>query len=401
VSDALDCYWTNGCQYDFPVRFLYLEANEDWTNLNCTVPLTPTASSLPSTDSSSPPHTVAPCPNLPIVDHNDKPIPMPSPDIELPSSLPKACFAPETHMGQGSQCSLFMNSQLRAFSGYRQGLETCSIPGKWYMLQHPSLSIEVEGTNMTGPDSGPTHTRLSKITVSISPSDCDPVRRTYVAQRSLPLPSQLLPPPSPGADTSNPIPLVCGANGTVVTLLVPWLNTAIVIRQYANFLSITIKVPSQMAHESQGLCKGCPAQMYVNITQFNNQFLSRCLDAKNRATVGCYARGGVVQKKHLSEVTNNTYFDVCLFNMYKIATLDVLTMLSAVTDDAKTITTLPEAPSDSTTSTRLPTLSSSYGGTPTTSSDAQFFNSISLSRPLRSCTELVVLSAFFLFLFLR
>ena len=398
VSDAINCYWENRCYLAFSVDTLFLLANDDATRLNCTAEPEENPSE-PSEQTPLPP-TISPCPILPSVALTDKPVAMPSPDVNLPSGLPKACAAPETHtIGQWNQCSFFMDSQLRAFSSYRQGLETCSIPGKWYMLQHPSLSIEVEGTNMTGMDSSLTHTRLSKITVSISPNNCDPVRRTYVAQGSQPLSAQLTPPPS-SEDVLNPTRLMCDANGTVVTLLVPWLNTAIMIRQYAGFLSITIKVPSQIASESEGLCTGCPARMYINITRFNNQFPSRCSDAQSKAMRGCFVRGGVVEKKHLTEVTNNTYLDVCLFNMYKTGTLEVLTMLSAITDDAKTITELPELLSPSTPSTpsTRQSTSSSLHKTQTSSTTPSLD---SHSRMLNSCGKLVALLASLLFLLLR
>ncbi len=53
-----------------------------------------------------------------------------------------------------SHCSMFTYSHLRSFRGYRTGLETCTVPGEWYLLKHSAISVIVEseavpGTNLT------------------------------------------------------------------------------------------------------------------------------------------------------------------------------------------------------------------------------------------------------------
>ncbi len=382
--DAINCLFNNGCM-GFSV--IIIRISNDLQRLNCIEPPTPATQ-----------ENATVCPDLPVVEGTGPSMSMPSPHAVLSNDLPSACYAPASHLVSWNQCSLFMDSQLRAFSGYRQGLETCSIPGNWVLLEHPSLRIEVEGTNMTNIE-GATYTRLSKINVTINPSDCDPVAHTYVAQGSLPLSEQLLPPVE-NSGVSSAVQLTCDTNGTVVTLLVSWLSTAIVIRQYAGFLSITIKVPSQIASESKGLCTGCPFEKYINITQVYDQISSSCTDARSRAEVGCFVRGGVVNQDHLKVVRNNTYLDVCRFNLYKTGSIDVLTMISAITDDAKAITELPIAtlPSVSPSNTQSPSSSSTPATTQSLSKSA---NSVSGARGLYSCSELTILLFSSLFLLLR
>ncbi len=53
-----------------------------------------------------------------------------------------------------SHCSMFTYSHLRSFRGYRTGLETCTVPGEWYLLKHSAISVIVEseavpGSNLT------------------------------------------------------------------------------------------------------------------------------------------------------------------------------------------------------------------------------------------------------------
>ncbi len=67
------------------------------------------------------------------------------------SVLESADITPEPHSCRMDpapttmrQCSMFAYSHLRPFEGYRTGLETCTVPGKWYLINHPELSVIVE-----------------------------------------------------------------------------------------------------------------------------------------------------------------------------------------------------------------------------------------------------------------
>lgn len=364
VDAAFSCYVANqeACDANNQVPFLIGQASDSFVELDCvnagqtdTAPTTVTSSQNPSVQPMS-------CPSVPDVYNVNPSVTMNRPKIEPPSDLPTLCSMPPSPSHAMRQCSLFMDSQLRAFSGYRRGLEACSIPGTWYLLNHRSMSIEVEGTNL---EPGSDHTRLTKINVTFNANSCNNVVRSYVAEVSSPLPSDFIPPFdnfTSSTSSSLPLQLASDSNGSVVTLLATWLKTTIIIRQYANFLSITIQVPGELSNESEGLCRGCPPHMYVNITHFNNQVPSMCPDDNNRALVNCFQHAGVANQDHLFHVTNNTYLDACVYSMYKTKSVEVLSMFNAVADDAKLLvnvdpyttqtpnthrTTLPDQPQSS------------------------------------------------------
>ena len=316
------------CDGDLFVIGLLNQAYAYYDELNCNDQGNITTSSTATTQQP------ISCPTVPEVDISDVSVTMSRPEIEPPAGLSTLCTSPLTSTSL-TQCSLFIDSQLRAFSNYRNGLETCSIPGKWYLLHHPSLTVEVEGVTM---EPGSDHTRLAKINVTFYAHSCNMVARSYVAEVSSPLPSDFTPPITEpdGSTASLPLQLLPGSNGNVVTLFATWLNAVIIIRQYAGFLSVTIQVPNELSYESEGLCTGCPQHMYVNITHLNSQIVSTCGSDSFRAHEYCFNHGGVVNQDHLINVINNSYFDACVYSLYRTNdSANVLSVYNAVADDAK------------------------------------------------------------------
>lgn len=255
--------------------------------------------------------------------------------LESPPRL--ECSVPQvSHL---RQCSLFMDSQLRAFASYRNGLETCSLPGVWRLFSHPSLSIEVEGASS---DSDSNHTRLTLINVTFHDHECNPTVRTYTAYNLEPLPSDFE--PATSDNSTNPLQIVPGEDGTVVTLMAIWLNTTIIIRQYAEFLSITLQVPREMSLESDGLCTGCPPHQYIDILSISEAYSSLCEEVNRRVLNFCFDHGGVANNR-LINVQNNSYLEACVFSLFKIErTVDVLAMFNAIADDAKLLVNIGEEP---------------------------------------------------------
>ena len=276
------------------------------------------------------------CPSVPEVYAVSPAIAMSMADIS-PKLHPEECSMPRVSHLQ--QCSLFMDSQLRAFDSYRNGLEACSLPGAWFLLRHRSLSVEVEGTNL---EPGYNHTRLTKINVTFHAHSCNSVPRTYTADNIEPLVSEFIPPRSD--DTTSPLQLTLGEDGSVVTLMATWLNTTIIIRQYAQFLSITLQVPGEISMESEGLCTGCPSDLYVNITAFNEKVPSLCPDDNTRAISNCFDHAGVANQNPLQNVFNNSYLEACVFSMFKIKTSEVLTMFNAIASDATLLMNVGKRP---------------------------------------------------------
>ncbi len=277
--------------------------------------------------STAPPPNPLPCPSVPEIYAVNPAVVMSPADIS-----PKAHY-PECSMPRISplrQCSLFMDSQLRAFNSYRGGLETCSLPGAWFLLHHQSISIGVEGTSLSP---GYNHTRLTKINVTFHTHECNSVVRTYMAYNTEPLSSEFTPPWED--NSTSPLQLMLGEDGSVVTLMATWLNTTIIIRQYAEFLSITLQVPLEISLESEGLCTGCPSHLYLNITAINDQVPSFCPDDNERAIHNCFDHAGVANRRPLENVHNNSYLEACIFSMFKIKTSEVITMFNAIAGDAE------------------------------------------------------------------
>ena len=347
VNTALDCYTMNqeACDREIFVIGLLNQAYADYDYLNCDG-----QGNILTTNTATAEQPIS-CPTVPEVDISDVSVTMSRPEIEPPAGLSTLCTSPLTSTSL-TQCSLFIDSQLRAFSNYRNGLETCSIPGKWYLLHHPSLTVEVEGVTM---EPGSDHTRLAKINVTFYAHSCNMVARSYVAEVSSPLPSDFTPPITEpdGSTASLPLQLLPGSNGNVVTLFATWLNAVIIIRQYAGFLSVTIQVPNELSYESEGLCTGCPQHMYVNITHLNSQIVSTCGSDSFRAHEYCFNHGGVVNQDHLINVVNNSYFDACVYSLLRTnKSANVLSVYKAIADDAKLmhVTFVPDSTSSPTSS---------------------------------------------------
>lgn len=305
-----------------------------------TTTLSASSSSPPATETATQaPSSIPPCPSLASIQVDNLSLGMSPANITPPGHQrppPPECTVPGAPTLR--HCGLFMDSQLRAFLGYRVGLETCSLPGAWYLLHHPELDVEVEGTSM---EPGFNHTRLTRVSVTFYPTTqngCNPVARTYVAHNSEPLPTDFTPPlnlPTANDSPGSPLGLMFGADSSVVTLTASWLNATIIIRQYSSFLSVTLQVPSEMAMASEGLCTGCPSHMYVNLTSFFDTIRWLCPTDNTLALESCFTYGGVANVQQLEDVHNNSYLDACVFGLLKANTSEALTMISMIAEDAK------------------------------------------------------------------
>lgn len=119
------------------------ELNNDHNTFNCsdfTNP-TPTISSSPmQTTIITPTSTPLTCSNkLPnkIVSSQ----PAPNAHYKPALSLVNVLCDPHHHNAL-RQCSMFTDSHVRHFDG---SFQTCTLPGSWYLLHHPDVTIEVTG----------------------------------------------------------------------------------------------------------------------------------------------------------------------------------------------------------------------------------------------------------------
>ena len=173
------------------------------------------------------------------------------------------------------------------------------------------------------------YTVLPQVNVTFSSHSCSP-QRTYIADSSLPLPSTFA---DGSTSSSDALQLTVGNN--VTSLLATWLNTTIVLRQYAGYLSVTIQLPGHQAFESEGLCTGCPPHTHIDIAQALAMDQRNCVSENNIAAINCYTRGGVT---HFGELVRNaSYGDACIFDVLRAGTLDILSLVRATTGDARAL----------------------------------------------------------------
>ena len=160
--------------------------------------------------------------------------------------------------------------------------------------------------------------------------------KSYVATFNSSLPHNFTDQTVPGNCSAN-LHLSVDADGTVASLLATWINTTIVIRRHADLLSVTVQVPGHLAFESDGLCRGCPAHAYVNMTRFNELMTlsDHCDTESTDATFLCFF--GFANRLEFDSIINASYSDMCIYNMWRGNTTnyDVLSLLIAVSNDAK------------------------------------------------------------------
>ena len=160
--------------------------------------------------------------------------------------------------------------------------------------------------------------------------------KSYVATLNSPLPQNFTDLTVPSNCSAN-LQLSVDADGSVVSLLATWINTTIVIRRHADLLAVTVQVPGHLAFESDGLCRGCPAHAYFNMTRFNYLMSSiqECSTASNSVTFLCYF--GFANRRVFNNVINASYPDVCIYSLWRgnTTSYDVLSLLLAVSNDAE------------------------------------------------------------------
>ena len=158
-------------------------------------------------------------------------------------------------------------------------------------------------------------------------------QKSYVATNDSPLSVSFTDATIPDNPTS-PLQLNVSDGGMVVTLRALWINTTVIIRRFSNQLSVTFQVPGHLSFESEGLCLGCPRHAYFNVTSFNNVVRDHCSTANDDTLYNCFVFGGVTNR---FELTNDTYVDYCTFDTYKTESLDILSLMNAIADDAEVL----------------------------------------------------------------
>lgn len=178
LQNTLDCLETHLCS-GFTSQLLKGHLKEQMDAFMCQ----PSFSLVPTVTSTSvvwPTPSPPSCPSYPHTLPCDRPLgdccprlpPVLPPDCDLvqdlgtpglqpPPALPE-CSVPESDRVTLQHCSMFTYSHVRPFGAYDQGIQTCSLPGSWYLLKHPHFSVEVS-TDGERVSSSYGHTTLSKV----------------------------------------------------------------------------------------------------------------------------------------------------------------------------------------------------------------------------------------------
>ncbi len=154
-----------------------------------------------------------------------------------------------------------------------------------------------------------------------------------MATNELPLPLTLTNGQTP--DNSNSaLQLKHTANSSAITILAVWINTTIIIRQYGNALSVVVQLPGELSFRSEGLCRGCPKHAYFNVTKKNSEVSSYCGRQTDAAISRCFVESELINEDEFEGISNNTYFDYCLFDLHRTANIDAVSMLKAIGRDS-------------------------------------------------------------------
>lgn len=104
------------------------------------------------------PSTSLPCPSF-SEPTSDPILPLGAADTDPLQAVEPSCLAADSDVLQ--HCSIFTFSHVRPFSRLvTGGIQTCSLPGSWFLLKHKDLSVEVDGERER---IGDNYTRLRKV----------------------------------------------------------------------------------------------------------------------------------------------------------------------------------------------------------------------------------------------
>ena len=168
-------------------------------------------------------------------------------------------------------------------------------------------------------------------------SDCSGTQtKSYVATDSQLLPHTFTDHTVPNNSHSN-LQLFVSQDGSAVSLLATWINTTIIVRNYANLLGVTLQVPRHLAEESRGLCRGCPPQALFDMLDLNYQMvLGGCTVENEAVLLNCFSGFSTNFRREFLDVNNATYVDACVYSLWRSnsTSIDALSFLGAVSRDA-------------------------------------------------------------------
>ena len=156
------------------------------------------------------------------------------------------------------------------------------------------------------------------------PNNCSPSMLLYVANTT-----HLPPTLSPG--TYSPFTRLTVENGSLATLLAPWLNTSIVIRRAFGYLMVSLQVPEPLSRASMadGLCStGCPSHT-LSVTH-PSALAAGCFSVQQTALIHCVNLYNMMPAKLLKPGSNQA----CGYDLLNTYDISLLKLHSAYIQDS-------------------------------------------------------------------
>ena len=141
-------------------EFCQLCHRNSTTNCDPTAPPEPIPSPAPSPTpdpTNSPENCSSLPPSYPSSNHN-----LGAPSLTPPPTS-RDCTMPYYKTFHRQQCSAYTLSHIRSFGDRRRSVETCFLPGWWYLLKHQWLEVAVRGEAMHNGRSGNDYTVVSEV----------------------------------------------------------------------------------------------------------------------------------------------------------------------------------------------------------------------------------------------
>ena len=345
VVDCANEYFQSSCVSNgITVGFIKNRAIANYCTNNCSSASTEEQCrdtiSPPPTSDPTPERRPSNCSSLPSAVSPD---PLGDPSFTFTPSSPE-CTLPPNLTYYRQHCSVFSLSHVRPFGDRSLGVETCSLPGKWFLFKHEHLSVVIEGTHAEASGGyNYTYTYISKVNVTFGNHACFEHTVSYVAdvsslstcltsQENTTCPSLSNRTVATSLDSLQ----LTVSNQSVATLQAPWLNVSIIIRRVDGYLSVTLQVPKPLSHRNDvsGLCStGCSA---VTIQENTNLPTYPCPADKLAAGLICLDLEAVLQLyDSLQEQERSiSYSDPCRYDLVLTHNLSLVSLYEALAKDS-------------------------------------------------------------------
>lgn len=121
----------------------------------------------------------------------------------------------------------------------------------------------------------------------------------------------------------DPLDFNINKDRSIVSIVAPWLNLTIVITKHKEYLGVVLRMPIDLAKNSEGLCSNkCPSHSVLS-TSFDNE---TCYHDTNSALFSCSENAGLRESRAPS-----FFVDICQFDVvYSLSYNNILSFLKSI-----------------------------------------------------------------------